>query len=262
MAVIVRDQIDRQTEVTESTRSANSVQIGFTIFGEIEVDDYIDRLNVNSASEKIGSNKMSCRSVAKFVKYAVAVCLLHLGVNIIAGITQLRNLFGKKLDAIDGVTEDDTLIDLELRKQCVQAMDLLTLFYVSVELGNTAERELIHKINAVWIRYELFAKALDGNGKGSAEQADLVIGVAKADDLFEDRLEFGRQELVCLVHDNSSHLAQISDFLGGQIENTAWSRDNDVNSVVQTHDIVLQRSSAGGYHTLYTHVLADFFHNS
>lgn len=54
VAVVIGDQVDRQTKVTESPRTTNSVQIGLSCFREIKVDHNINRLDVNSASKKVG----------------------------------------------------------------------------------------------------------------------------------------------------------------------------------------------------------------
>ena len=45
---------------------------------------------------------------------AVAVRLLHLGVNVEARIAELCNLFGQKLDPVHRIAEDDRLVDLKL----------------------------------------------------------------------------------------------------------------------------------------------------
>lgn len=49
--VFVRHQIDGETQVSESTGTADTVKVRFRVLGEIEVDDNIDRLNINAAGE-------------------------------------------------------------------------------------------------------------------------------------------------------------------------------------------------------------------
>jgi uncharacterized protein with von Willebrand factor type A (vWA) domain len=72
------------------------------------------------------------------MKDAIAVGLLHLGVNVVARVSQLGNLLGKELDAVDRVAKDDTLIDFEFGKERVQAVYLLALFDVGIELRDTS----------------------------------------------------------------------------------------------------------------------------
>jgi hypothetical protein len=79
-----------------------------------------------------------CCAIAEFVKDAVSVCLLHFRVNVVARIAQLCNLLRKQLDPVNRVAENDALIDFKLGEEGVQAMDLLSLFDVRIELGDTA----------------------------------------------------------------------------------------------------------------------------
>lgn len=47
------DEVDCEAEVTEAPRTAYSVKVGLRGLGEIEVDDYVDCLDVNTSGEKI-----------------------------------------------------------------------------------------------------------------------------------------------------------------------------------------------------------------
>lgn len=52
-SVVVGDEIDGNTQVTESSRSADSVQVGLGHLGEVEVDDNVDGLDVDTSGEEI-----------------------------------------------------------------------------------------------------------------------------------------------------------------------------------------------------------------
>ena len=67
----------------------------------------------------------------------VPVGLLHLGVDVEAGVSELGDLFGEELYSLGALTEDDGLVDVELGEQGVQAMDLLLLLEVGVVLRHT-----------------------------------------------------------------------------------------------------------------------------
>lgn len=83
-------------------------------------------------------------TVAEFMKDSVSVRLLHLGMNVVTGISQLGDFLGKKLHTIDRVAKNDTLVDLKLGEQGVQAVYLLPFFDVGIELGDTSQCEFIH----------------------------------------------------------------------------------------------------------------------
>lgn len=42
MAVLVRDKVDRQSQVAETARTSNAMQVGLAVLWEIKVDDDID----------------------------------------------------------------------------------------------------------------------------------------------------------------------------------------------------------------------------
>lgn len=134
---------------------------------------------------------MPCRTIAELVKHAVSVSLLHLGVNVITRIAKFRNLLGKQFHTVDRVAKYNTLVDFQLGKQGVQAVDLLSFLNISIKLGDTAERKFFHEVDAVGAWNKLLAKALDSDREGGTKEADLMFRVALADDLFENRLEFG-----------------------------------------------------------------------
>ncbi len=258
MAIIVGDQIHRQTQVAESSRPADAVEVCLGVLGEIEVDDHVDALDVDTASEEIGRHEMAGAAVAEFVEDTVTIRLLHLGMDIEAGVSEFGDLLRQELDAIDRVAEDDRLIDLELGEEGVEAVDLLPFLDVGVKLGDSPKGELLHQVDGIWLGDVLLAEFLDGHREGGTEETDLMRLVAKFNQFLKDGLEFGGKEFVCLVHDDGTAFAKIRDLSRGQIQNTAGGGDNHVHGIVHAHDIILERCSSRGYHALNSHVLPDF----
>ena len=72
-AIFVRHQVDGKTQMAESTGTSNAVKISFRVFGEIKVDDDIDRLNINTTSEEVGAHEVSTHAVAEIVEDPVTV---------------------------------------------------------------------------------------------------------------------------------------------------------------------------------------------
>jgi hypothetical protein len=73
--VVVRNEVDRQTQVAEAPRPPDAVQIGLAVFREVEVDDNVDRLDVDAAREEVGADEVAAEAVAEVVEDAVAVGL-------------------------------------------------------------------------------------------------------------------------------------------------------------------------------------------
>lgn len=112
------------------------MEIGFSSLREVEIDDDIDGLNVNTTREKIRADKMAGSAIAEFVKDAVTIGLSHFGMNVKARVAELSDFLGEKLDTVDRVAKDNALVDFKFGEKGVQAMDLLLFFDEGVELGN------------------------------------------------------------------------------------------------------------------------------
>ena len=54
--VVLADKVDSQTQVTEPTRTTDSMQVSVRLPGEIEVDDHVDRDDIDTAGEYVRGN--------------------------------------------------------------------------------------------------------------------------------------------------------------------------------------------------------------
>ena len=63
--VVLSNEVDGNTKMTKSSRTPNPVKIGVWRAREIEVDDHIDRFNVNTSSEEIRAHQASRFSIAE-----------------------------------------------------------------------------------------------------------------------------------------------------------------------------------------------------
>ncbi len=74
-------------------------------------------LNVNASREEVRADEVAAEASPEVVEHAVPVCLRHLGVDVVAAVSQLRDLLGQKLDSLGRVAKDDALIDLEFKEK-------------------------------------------------------------------------------------------------------------------------------------------------
>lgn len=68
------------------------------------------------------------------MKHSVPVVLQHLCVGVEAGIAKVDNLLCKELDAVCRIAENDRLVDLKTREECIEAMNLLAFINIAVIL--------------------------------------------------------------------------------------------------------------------------------
>jgi len=98
--VIVGNEVDGDSEVAKSSTAANPVQVGLSHLGEVEVDDDVDSLNVDTSGEEIAAHEVPAEAGPEVVEDSVAVSLGHLGVNVVAGVTELSDLLGQQLHSL------------------------------------------------------------------------------------------------------------------------------------------------------------------
>jgi len=132
-----------------AARTTNTMKISLGILREIEVDDNIYRLNIDTTCKKIGADKVTADAIAEIVEHTVTIVLQHLGVGVETRVSELGDLLCKKLDSVGGIAEDDGLIYLQFGEEGVEAMNFLLLFHKAVVLGNSSKGELIHKVDFV-----------------------------------------------------------------------------------------------------------------
>lgn len=135
--ILIGQKIDGQTQVTITARTTNSVQVRLGVLWEIKIDDDIYGRNIDTASEQIRADQIFALTISKVVENTISVVLRHFGVNVEATEPKLGNALSQKLYTLNGVTEDDTLVDVQFFEESVQAVYFLPLFYECVILSNT-----------------------------------------------------------------------------------------------------------------------------
>jgi hypothetical protein len=71
------NEVDSKTQVSKSTRATNTVEVGFSILREVEVDDNIDCLNIDTASQQVGANQIATHAISEIMEHSVTVLLKH-----------------------------------------------------------------------------------------------------------------------------------------------------------------------------------------
>ena len=74
-SVIVGDQVDGHSEVTISAAAPDPVQVSLSHLGEVEVDDHVDGLDVDTAGEEVAADQVPAQAGAEVVEHSVAMSL-------------------------------------------------------------------------------------------------------------------------------------------------------------------------------------------
>ena len=65
MLVIFSDEVEGETEMTESTRTSDSVEIGVRAAWEVKVDNHVHRHDIDTTREQIGTHQASGLTVTE-----------------------------------------------------------------------------------------------------------------------------------------------------------------------------------------------------
>lgn len=139
--------------MSETSRSTNTMEVRLRILRKIEIDDYVDSLNVDTTGKKIRANEIAAYTVPEVMEHAVAIVLQHFGMRVEAGISKLGYFLCKQLHSVCRVAENDGLIDLEFREQGIEAVNFLFLFYETVVLGDTSKSKFVHQVDFIRISH-------------------------------------------------------------------------------------------------------------
>lgn len=255
-----------------TARTSNTMKISLCVLWEIEIDDNVYRLNINTTGEKIGADKVTANAIAEIVEDTVAIMLQHLGVRVKTRVSELGDLLCKKLDSICGIAEDDGLVDLKFGEEGVEAMNFLLLFHETVVLGDSSEGKFVHKIDFVRIvhvfilcRVSQLIKAsacgtyferLDYNGERCTEQHDLAFFGVEAKQLLNGGCEFRRQKLIRFVHHECSTLVQLHYLLPRKVRYPTRGANDNMNGLLQSENIIFETGAASSDHDIDAEVLS------
>ena len=98
--------------MSEPSCPAYPVEVGLRGARKVEVYNHINCRYVYAASEQIRTHQIPAVPLAEVVENSVPVGLLHLGVDVEAGVPQVRYLTGQQLHAGPGRAEYDALLNL------------------------------------------------------------------------------------------------------------------------------------------------------
>ena len=175
--------------MTEATRATNPVQVRVWLPREVKVDDHVDRDDVNTSSEDVRGNETTRLTSFEVVENAVSVTLVHPRVNKEARVAQLTDLTRQQFYSLRAIAEDDSLGDVELSEERVQAVQLLTFFEERIVLGQTFQGQLIRYLDVLRIWHIALLELPYFDRVGCTEQANLAVLGTHLKDLLHDLLK-------------------------------------------------------------------------
>jgi len=142
-----RNESDCQTLGSETTRTANSVQVSVVVSGHIVVDDDIDTFEVNTTAKDVGRHKKSAISFFKLIVSFDSLCLLEVSHHSHGREVALLEQLVELPASADSIDEDDDLVEFQSIEKVGELPILLPFLQLDVVLLKTTESELLLIVN-------------------------------------------------------------------------------------------------------------------
>ncbi len=261
--IIGGDEVDSHTLPSESAATTDTMDVVLTVGGEIVVDDERDLLDVDAASEKIGSDEDTRRTGSELLHDHVTLALVHIAVHGRDGEVAGGELVGEPVDLPAGVAEDDGLGDGDGFVKIGQSIELpLFLLDGDVELLDTFEGELVLlDKNTDWVAHELGGDLEHILWHGGREQDDLGGLWQKLEDVVDLLGEPAGQHLIGLVKNEHLHAVGAENTALDHVGDTAGCADHDLWALLKCLHVISYAGTSDAGVALDVHEVADRHHD-
>mmetsp|Transcript_39396 Transcript_39396/g.51560 ORF Transcript_39396/g.51560 Transcript_39396/m.51560 type:complete len:390 (+) Transcript_39396:638-1807(+) len=218
------------------------MQVGVGVEGHVEVEDDVDLLDVDAATEELRGHEDAVAELLEALVDFQSVFERHLGVDGLGG----DGVFVEDLVELDGVVdvadEDDDLVELQLVDQVHELGDLVALLQRHVVLAETMQGQLALFLDEHLggVAHELAARLLDLVGESRSEHHHLLAMGRSLEDLLDVAAHVDILEhLIALVENEHLQVVQVQGLVLGQVQDTAWGAHDDVGSVGALQQLLL-----------------------
>jgi len=236
-----------ETLGTEATSTADTVHVGIGIRGHIELDDNVDTVDIDTTSEEIGGD-----DDASFVGLALIVGgdtlgLVHGGVDGDGGEAHTLEVLVEGFSAVDGVAEDDDLVEVNEVEEFSELLELLLFGGFAVVLGEAVEGELSEGVDEDFrtVLHELLGDGTEVFGGGGGEHHNLLVAGAGHEDLLDVTAHAEViKAAIELINDEELDVADVHLLLLDEGAKTAGGTDDDGGAVLlEGADVLVLRDT-------------------
>ena len=161
LLVLLGDQVYGQSDLPKSTTSTNPVQVGAALCGEVEVDDHVDCLNVDTSGDQVGTDQGLELAFPETFKDLRPFVSLHTRMQVSVLVLSFIELPGKVLSPLVRATENDALVDNQLGIDLVNRLHLVLLIQKHVVVRQTDQHEFVHQVDHLGFGHVLLLEGLD-----------------------------------------------------------------------------------------------------
>lgn len=226
------DEVNGDTLSTETSGTTNSVDVRFSLEGEIVVDDQVDLVDIDTTGEHIGGDEDSGGTRSEGFHDEVTVLLGHFTVHGGDGHVLFSELSFEFFDSLLGVAVNDSLGNFDVVVKFNEGIEL-PVFSVErdVELLDTVEGQVVvlNEDNS-GVSHELLGDFQNFRSHGGGEECDLDVVGELLEDLVDLILETSSEHLIGFVEHEELELIGNQETLLDHFEDSSRSADNDLDT--------------------------------
>mmetsp|Transcript_133927 Transcript_133927/g.232437 ORF Transcript_133927/g.232437 Transcript_133927/m.232437 type:complete len:287 (-) Transcript_133927:373-1233(-) len=238
-------QVDGNTLPPVPSTAANTMQVRFTVGGEVKVDDDTDVLDVDTSGQQIGGDQHTRATTTESCHNLLTLSLWHICVHERNSELLLIHLIGQPVHLPSGVTENHRLGDGYTVIQIHEGLQLVLLFDGNVELLNTLQSQsLLLDQNAPGVAHELGRQIQHVWRHSGREKCNLDVLGKELEDLVDLLGETLRQHFISFVQNQNLEGLSPQRTSLDDVENATRSTDSNNNARVELADIIDNASTS------------------
>ncbi len=225
--------------------AADSVDIVFSVLGQVEVDDNLDVLDIDAAGSHIGGNQQVDIAAAEAVHHPGAHHLLHVAVECLGGIAAGLQLFGQLVDLLLGVAEHKRQLDALGFDQAAENLDLVRLADLDVELLDVGDRHLLRGDPNMQRFAQVLVGQLDDRARQRRREEDLLdLLRARVEDRVDVFLKAHVEHFIGFVEDDPVQFVEADRLAAHVVHDAARRADDDLGLLLEREDLAVDRLAA------------------
>lgn len=257
--VLSGDEVDGDTLTTETTTTADTVDVVLAVGGKVVVDNQGNLLDIDTTGQQVSGNQDTGRTGTELLHDQVTLSLVHVTVHGRDGKVTGSELVGEPVDLSAGVAEDDGLGDGDSLVQVRESVELpLLLLDGNVELLDTFQGKLVLlDQDTDGVTHEAGGDLEDVLGHGSGQENNLGGLGEELEDVVDLVGETAGQHFVGLVKDEHLHGVGLEEAALDHVVDTAGGTDDDLGAVLEGLHVVTDAGTTNAGVALDVHEVTD-----
>mmetsp|Transcript_109840 Transcript_109840/g.317569 ORF Transcript_109840/g.317569 Transcript_109840/m.317569 type:complete len:288 (-) Transcript_109840:444-1307(-) len=255
--IAFREEVDSNSLTSETSRATDTVDVVFSVGREVKVDDQRNLLDIDTTGQKIRGDQDTGGTSAEFPHDNITFALVHISVHARDGEVALLHFLLQPVDLASGVAVDDSLGDGQSLVQIAERLELPLLSLNSnVELFNTLKGQLVLlDQNTDGLPHKTLSHLQNIQRHGSREQTNLDRLRKELENIINLILETTRKHFIGLIQKELTDVVQSKGTTVDHVGNTTGGTDDDVNTGLQSSNIVTNRGTSNAGMDLDVHVV-------